>query len=229
MGDIGAAFYFDKATLAKGKELGLDGFRFYVLGRGGVLGNVEPAVVQSAFGYFNAGLINKIWTSAADILAPRDAGRAYVECCAELGRAKLAAVEGLDAFNAAAETVVRAANPAGLALFAGLAAEPMPDDAPGRAAHLAAVLRELRGSAHLVALLATGLKPEVAHAMKRPDMIAGFGWDPAPEIGPDDPGKVDAAEGLTDTLLVPAYSALDDAGAQALIAGTEAIAAAYAA
>ena len=52
-GDIGASFYFDPDTLARGKELGLDGFRFYVLGRGGVLGDVEPDVVRSAFGYFH--------------------------------------------------------------------------------------------------------------------------------------------------------------------------------
>ena len=36
-GPIGSAFYFHPDTMARGKELGLDGFRFYVLGRGGVL------------------------------------------------------------------------------------------------------------------------------------------------------------------------------------------------
>jgi hypothetical protein len=50
IGAAGASFYFDSDTLARGKELGLDGFRFYFLGRGGVLGDVEPAVVES-FGW----------------------------------------------------------------------------------------------------------------------------------------------------------------------------------
>lgn len=45
IGTIGAAFYFHPDTLARGKAAGLDGFRFYILGRGGVLGDVEPAVV----------------------------------------------------------------------------------------------------------------------------------------------------------------------------------------
>ena len=36
----GNRFYFDADTMAKGQELGLDGFRFYFLGRGGVLGDV---------------------------------------------------------------------------------------------------------------------------------------------------------------------------------------------
>lgn len=226
--ELGQIFYFHPTTLAKGKELGLDGFRFYIAGRGGVLGDAESAVVTSAFGYWNGGLIAKMWNSAKETIGPRDAGRAYFECCAEVGRAVLGGVDGLDAYNEAAETVVKAANPAGLALFAGLAAEPLADDAPGRAMQLAAVLRELRGSAHIVALLASGLAPEVAHAMKRPDMVESFGWQEAPEIGPDDPGKVEAAEELTSRLLIPAYSALGDDGEAAFIAGTEAMVAATA-
>jgi hypothetical protein len=38
IGAMGSVFYFVPETAARGKELGLDGFRFYVLGRGGVLG-----------------------------------------------------------------------------------------------------------------------------------------------------------------------------------------------
>ncbi|MGI9594675.1 MAG: helix-turn-helix domain-containing protein, partial [Acidimicrobiales bacterium] len=52
IGAAGAAFYVNPDTLARGKELGLDGFRFYVLGRGGVMGDVPAKVVESAFGYF---------------------------------------------------------------------------------------------------------------------------------------------------------------------------------
>ena len=54
-GDIGSAFYFEPDTVAKAKELGLDGFRFYFLGRGGVLGDVDPPSCRSAFGYFQPG------------------------------------------------------------------------------------------------------------------------------------------------------------------------------
>ena len=60
-GDIGSAFYFHPDTVAKAKSLGLDGFRMYFLGRGGVLGDVEPAVVSSAFGYFEPGLLAHMW------------------------------------------------------------------------------------------------------------------------------------------------------------------------
>jgi len=46
--DLGFAYYFVPETLAKGDALGLDLFHFYVLGRGGVLGDVESGVVASA-------------------------------------------------------------------------------------------------------------------------------------------------------------------------------------
>lgn len=50
VGAAGSAFYVVLETLACGRETGLDGFRFYFLGRGGVLGDVEAPVVASAFG-----------------------------------------------------------------------------------------------------------------------------------------------------------------------------------
>lgn len=226
IGSAGAAFYFHADTLARGKELGLDGFRFYMLGRGGVLGDVESDVVASAFGYFNRGLVAKIWTTAKERYDPREAARAYMECCANLGRAALANVEGLSEFCEAAEAIIAATNPSGLSLYAGIAAEPRAEDLPGRAMQLAAVLRELRGSAYLLAVVASGVAPEVAHAIKRPNEVATFGWDPAPECTDADRAKLDEAEALTDRLLISAYDALDDSAKAALLAGTKAIGAA---
>ena len=94
--DVGSAFYFAPETLAKGKELGLDGLRFYMIGRGGVLGDVEPAVVGSAFGYFAPALIEKTWTSAREKVAPmillsrpeqlRHLARVHVEEAGRAGR-----------------------------------------------------------------------------------------------------------------------------------------------
>lgn len=223
IGKAGAAFYFNPDTLARGKELGLDGFRFYMLGRGGVLGDVESDVVASAFGYFHRALVAKIWNTAKERCAPREAARAYMECCANLGRMKLADVAGLDAFCQAAETVVSAVDPTGLTLYAGVAAESRAEDTPGRALQLVAVLRELRGSAHLVAVVASGLASEVAHAIKRPDDVGTFGWDPAPEVTDADRAKLDGAETLTDQLLLGPYRALDASASAAFLSGTKAI------
>lgn len=226
IGKAGAAFYFHADTLARGKELKLDGFRFYMLGRGGVLGDVESDVVASAFGYFSRPLVARIWNTAKERLAPREAARAYLACCAHLGRSALATVDGLGAFCQAAEAIIAATNPAGLSLYAGVAAEPRVDDLPGRALQLVAVLRELRGSVHLLAVVASGLAPEVAHAIKRPNDVATFGWDPAPVWGEAERAKLNAAEALTDRLLLGAYNSLDAAASTAFLAGAQAIGAA---
>ena len=73
--DIGSAFYFHPDTLATGKASGLDGFRFYFVGRGGVLGDVEADVVHSAFGYFEPALFATMWNSAKEIIPARDGAR----------------------------------------------------------------------------------------------------------------------------------------------------------
>ena len=226
MGSAGAAFYFHPDTLARGKELGLDGFRFYMLGRAGVMGDVPPSMVESAFGYFNKPLIDKIYGSAKERLAPAEAGAAYIECAAALGRKALADVEGLDAYCAAAEKVVEAARSAAMPLFAAVAAAPRADDVPARALQLTAVLRELRGSAHLVAVVAVGLPDDVAHAIRRPDDVATFGYEEAPAITEADRAKLAEADELTDRLLLDPYGALDDTEKAAIVAGAEAIAAA---
>ena len=226
IGAAGAAFYFTSETLGRGREMGLDGFRFYFLGRGGVLGDVESPVVASAFGYFEPGLVAHMWDTARERVAPRDAGRAHLECAHEMGRARLAGAEALGAYCAAAQAVIAAAEPAGLALFAGMLGEPLPDDLAARAMHLTVVLRELRGSAHLLAVRASGLSPRVAHFLRRPDDFSLFGWKDAdvPDVGDEDRRRLAAADALTDELLESAFGALDEAGRHALVEGVRAIA-----
>jgi hypothetical protein len=220
IGDLGGApWYFAPETLAKGKEHNLDGFRFYFLGRGGVLGDVEAEVVSSAFGYFNPALVEKLWTTAKERMDPREAARAYLSCCHDFARAKLADVDGLEAYCAAAEQVNDATDPAGLALYAGIDAEPVPDDLPARALHLTAVLREARGSAHLLAIVASGLAPRVAHAIKRPTEAKEFGWEDGPAPTADERARWEQAEQLTVSILEPSFGVLDDAGQQALLHG----------
>lgn len=222
IGVIGSSFYFTPDTVARGKELGLDGFRLYFLGRGGVLGDTSAGVVASAFGYFNPALVTKMWDSAKAKLAPVAAAELYWEACADHGRAKFAAVDGLESFVAAAEQVVAAADPSGLALFAGIAHMPLVDDLPGRAMQLVAVLREFRGSAHLVAVRAVGLVDTHAHFVKRPDMVEGFGWTAADAAAVDDGAtraKLDEAEDITDRIVGPAFAGLDEAGQRALLDG----------
>ena len=106
--------------------------------------------------------------------------------------------------------------------------QPAPDDPPGRAMHLVAVLRELRGSAHLLAVRAVGLDVRLAHQIKRGEQDAEmFGWQaPHLEISDADRSRHDEAERLTDAILQSAFAALDDGGAAALVTGIERIEAA---
>jgi len=226
--DTGWAYYFTPETQAKGAELGLKGPMFYFAGRGGVLGDCDADVVTAAFGYFNPAVIRRAWESATSIRPAREIGRAHFECCADLGRQKLGGVANLTAFVEAADAVNEAAEPDGLALYAAFKAEPLAQDLAGRAMQLVAVLREFRGSAHLIAVRASGLTTKQAHFSKRPNDVAMFGWTPedAPVLDDDVANKMKAAEDLTDQIVLPAYSVLDDAGARALLDGARAIKAA---
>ncbi len=231
IGDNGWAYYFTPETRARGKELGLDLFGFYFLGRGGVLGDVEAEVVVSAFGYFNPEVVHTMWDSAKLVLAPREAARAHFACAADHGRSRLAGVEGLEEFCHAAGAVNDAADYVGMALYAGFRAEPLVDDAAGRAMQLTAVLREFRGGAHLVAVRASGLGARTAHYASSPDQHTVFGWaeDDEPVIGTDEREAMAAAESLTDDLVRPAYAVLTPSEAEALLAGIRRIATALAA
>lgn len=225
--DMGYRYYFAPETEVAGQELGLDIFSFYFLGRGGVLGDVEPAVVASAFGYFNPDVVTMMWNGAREKAEPRAAARRHLACCAEFGRRQFADVQGLEAFCAAAGAVNRAASrsPAALALYAGMASEPVPEDPPARAMHLLAMLREHRGGLHLVAMVSAGVAPDVAHYLRRPDDWGLFGWAPEqiPSVTDVDRRRLADVDVTTDRLVVPAYSVLDAAGARDLSDGVDAL------
>jgi hypothetical protein len=228
IGDVGWTYYFAPSTVARGEALGLDMFGFYFLGRGGVLGDVDASVVASAFGYFNPMVVANAWDAGRTKVEPREAGRQYFAAAHDFGRARLEGVAELDAFVAAATKVVDAAREqvAGLTLFAGAATEPVPDDAAAATMHQLAVLREFRGSAHLLAVVAEGIDPRDAHYVRRPGMFAMFGWQES-DTPADTAGvatSLERADERTDRLVARAYGVLDDDEAVALLTGLDAIA-----
>ncbi len=223
-GDIGASFYFAPETVARGKQLGLDGYRFYFLGRGGVLGDVDSAVIHSAFGYFHPHVIARMWDSARKRMEPHYAAQAFIECGHAYGRHMFGEVAGLDGYVDAATQVIAAVDGGAMALFAGVRAEPVPEDAPAAAIHQAMVLREMRGSAHLAAITTVGLSMSVAHAIKRPEDVELFGWGDEPPNVTDAARELHAqAEELTNQALAGAFATLSDPQSEALIAGTDAM------
>ena len=151
-------------------------------------------------------------------------GPRFIECGHVYGRRMFGEVDGLAAYVDAAAQVIGAVDGGAMALFAGVRAEPVPDDPPAAAIHQAMVLREMRGSAHLAAITAVGLPTSIAHAIKRPEDVELFGWgDDPPVVTDDDRARHARAEELTNDALTPAFSTLSDEQAHALVAGTEAM------
>jgi hypothetical protein len=223
--ELGGLFYFAEEALACGASLGLTPIELYFLGRGGVLGDAEPAAIHATFGYFKESEVERIWEAARAVTGPRAGALAYSACCRDFGRHHLADVDGLDAFCLAAEAVATAASPTALPLFAGAARLPLAPDPPGRAMQLVTLLREFRGGSHLLAVASVGLDPKVAHYLSRPDVFFNFGWDEedVPRVTDDDRARVSAADELTDRLMLPAFSVLDVSGGPALLDGLRAM------
>lgn len=221
IGVLGSYFYFAPETVAVGQQHGLDRSQFYFLGRGGVLGDVDAAVVSAAWGYFNPAVVKRVWDSARAVMAPRAAAALYHQCAADMGRRRLHGVEGLDAFNAAAEAVIAAgaAQADSMPLFAAIAAEPRVADAAGLAMQAIVVLREFRGSAHLLALRAVGLPSKEAHFVARPGDGRMFGWaeSDTPEVLEHHRALHAEAESLTDRVVRPAFAVLDQSQRAAFV------------
>jgi hypothetical protein len=196
-------------------------FQFYTAGRGGVMGNVDADVVVSAFGFFAPGLVRKFWETGTEVMAPREAATLFAETCHVYGRKHLAGVDGLERLSELGEKVIDAADGTGLALFAGWAAEPLPDDAPARALHVINVLREHRGSAHIVAVIASGLSPLQVKVSKMGEGAKQFGWKDWQEDLLDldaTQAKLARVEELTDELVTPSFAALSTSEAEELSA-----------
>lgn len=179
IGDLGGAFMLDGATYARGAELGFSGIDFYVLGRGGVLGDTTPDVVSSAFFFWNPDQVRTQWELARKVMEPAAAAVEWVNLCHAYGDTHLPELAELNRFSDLAAKVCDAASPAGAALFAGWRSLPVPgsDRPKARAQHYLNALRELRGGLHGGAVLAMGLSPAEAVAVHSPMMAPVFGWD----------------------------------------------------
>lgn len=218
IGASGSAFYFADETLDAGRELGLDALHFYYLGRGGVLGDASVAAVHSAFGHFRWEIIERVWSEGRAVVAPPVAAARFFECSAQLGRRHFADLDLAD-LCASLRAVRDGAPHSGLPLFCGTGALAMADDDAGSAMQLLTLLRELRGDAHLVSLLALGIEPRTAHYVRRPEYFGAFGWTPAdtPALDGDEMTRLCEAEDLTDRILTPAFSAVPEADRRAVL------------
>ncbi|MDQ6649599.1 MAG: hypothetical protein M3Z02_05715 [Actinomycetota bacterium] len=208
---IGGAFMQQRKNAAIAEELGLNGWSLYYCGRGGVLGDVDADVVTAAFVFMPAAMVRKAWDKGRTVIPPAQMAERYAEICHEWGRTRFAGFDKAGRLAELAAKVVDAVDPAGLPLFAGWRAMPLPDDAPARANQLVHLLREHRGGLHAIAVLAAGLTPLEASVSiaEGPGSPGFFGWpEPHPDPAPLAERRA-AAEARTDELVLPPYAELD--------------------
>lgn len=206
--NMGGRFMLHPDTLAKGSEAGYpNGFAWYVAGRGGVLGDVDADVIVAAFAYFNPDIVRKMWQAGTAVEGARRSGTRYAEVCAAWGRQRLDGVEGCERFVELAERLVKSVDVAGLSLFAGWRSEPLAPDAEGRTYQLLHVMREWRGSVHIVAVLAGGITPLQAVLASENGSVSAkmFGWGDDLANATHLKDQIVGIELLTDNLMLTAY------------------------
>ena len=208
--DFGSRFMFDPAFYQRPVAQGFSGIDFYVAGRGGVLGDVDADVVAAAFGFFARPAIRALWESGRTVMAPTDSALLFAEECAAWGRARFTAEIDYAEVAELAERIIDAAPVAGLTLFAAWKAVDRPGDPIGSAALALHVLRELRGGAHVIGELATGLTPlEVVLVKGGKGTARLFGHQPPfPDVS-DKSAQWEAGELATNAITSIGYGALD--------------------
>ena len=208
---IGGAWFFTPQAAAAGADIGVtDPFALYAAGRGGVVGDGDPAVAATTFAFFPPAIvIAKYQEGTATRPAPQVAA-AYAAGLAAWGDEVFADFAGAARLAELARIVADGVqHPMGLPLFVGWRDMPAPNDAPAALAMAMHVLRELRGDLHIHATVAYRLTPIEAILGKDGPERAQELFYPEPYPDPDTyTSRRHAAEELTDTLCADAYSAL---------------------
>lgn len=212
--DLGGSWMASPEEEVATEAAGLKGWQLYFLGRHGVLGDVDPDVIVAAAYIFPPEHLARDWEAARAVLTPEEAVERYVTVCHEWGRAHFEGFSGVNRLAELAEKVIDSVDVAGLSLFAGWRALPVPLDPPARCAHAMQLLREHRGGCHGLAIVASGMTPLMAQ-LASPDPnhdVEEYGWQPPyPAVTDDDVRRRAAVEELTDELTATGYEVLDKA------------------
>lgn len=205
---LGVKYMLDPGTGAIGKATGYPrGFPFYMAGRGGVLGDVDPDVVYATFMFFDKELVTSAWNQGIAVEGPGPASRRYAGAADAWAAANMKSTPELPRFTELAAQIVERVDSAGLTLFAGLRALGMPDGDVQRAYRLTTYLRELRGCVHMHAVRAQGLTAlQAMLASSHGERMAGLhGYQPPYPDCSHLVAKRERAEELTDELMGDIY------------------------
>ncbi|GIJ28751.1 hypothetical protein Vqi01_39130 [Micromonospora qiuiae] len=207
-----------KSTDAYGVKLGFaTGAQFWVVGRAGVLGSCPVEVAAAAIAFEPLEEVRKAWLAVPAGLTHYDVALHYRDRITEWGDRVFANVDRdtLSAIDTLGRRIIDAAPAALGTLFTGWRRLPAPDALPGRAALTMHLIRELRGAAHIVAVMACGLTPlDAILAAPHPPPRTGPGYAErmgykGPFRNPDEVREQRMeAERLTAAILVPYFSVL---------------------
>lgn len=211
---LGMSFYFDPLTRDAGKELGLNVYEFYGLGRAGTLGDVDPAMVEDVFYFFHPSVIDFIWTNAKTNADPTAVANAHLRAAYAFADRTFGALDTtlLSDFARAVARVVGNHEDGTCPLVDGYRAFRAPSD-PVHAAYLSTILlRELRGGLHIYAVREVGLDALTACYLQDPSVFSLHGYhdDDAPEVTAELTQQKERAEGLTDHAMAQRFGVVGE-------------------
>jgi hypothetical protein len=195
-----------------------EGQHFWIVGRAGVLGDCDADVATGGLAFVAPDLVRAAWDKLPTGLTPRAASAEYATLIHRWGDAELTRFDhsDLQRLDDLARRVIHAAPSSLGAVFAGWRSMPIPDGLNARVALTMHVLREMRGAAHITAVIATRLTPlQAVLASPAPPPRSGPAWaEHLGWTGPfEDPeplrARRDAAEQLTNELLIDSFDTLD--------------------
>lgn len=208
------------ATVEYGeRELGLarENRQFWIVGRAGVLGSCPAVVAAGALAFHSLDKVADAWDTLPESVSHFEVAEHYAGRCVEWGERVLPMFETdrLETIDRLGRRIIDAAPLALGPIFAGWRALPQPESVFGRVALTTQVMREMRGAAHIAAVLACGLTPLDAilastNAPPRtgPEYAMRMGFEP-PFRSPDEVRSARLeAEKLTSRILEPFFAAL---------------------
>ncbi|MFI5491526.1 hypothetical protein [Actinoplanes sp. NPDC051859] len=211
-------FLIAKSTDAYGMALGFaSGSQFWVVGRAGVLGSCPAEVAAAAIAFEPLDAVHRAWTAVPVGLTHYDVALHYRDRIAAWGEQAFdrTSPDTLDIVDELGRRIIDAAPAALGALFTGWRRLAAPTSLPSRAALTIHLLRELRGAAHIAAILACGLTPlDAILAAPHPPPRTGAAYaERMGYRGPfRDPAEVRQqrldAERLTAAIIVPYFATL---------------------
>jgi hypothetical protein len=197
-------------VMRAGAALGLEGYPwpFYMVGRGGVLKDVDE--IAAAMVFPSPELVRSAWAKGIELLTPPDGVRAFIECAYTWAPDAIGSAPHLGRTVELLERLVESADCTSAPLAAGWRDVPAPDGTAARAAWAINVLREHRGGLHAACVLAAGLSPvEAIMATEGEFMAQMYGWpEPYPDVEASKVRKA-PAEATTNNAVAASYDALE--------------------